>query len=68
MGRPPDHAPAFQHSDDPGHRGRLHLLVLGQLARGHPIVLFQRGERGQLRIGKLGLQPLRHPLGAHAAG
>jgi hypothetical protein len=53
-----DHQVALgEHGDHTGHGGRLDLLVLGQFARGHRMVDFQRRQRGQLGLRK---HRLRH--------
>ena len=64
---PHDQAALFENRDDPGHGGRLHLFVLGELARGHRAVAHQGGQGGQLRVGKIGLQPERDALGSEPA-
>ncbi len=47
MRHPLNQAAFFQRSDDPGDRGRLHLLVLGELAWRHRALL-ERRQGGEL--------------------
>jgi hypothetical protein len=61
MRRPHHQPPLLQHGDDARHGGRLHLLVLGQLAGRHRGMPVQHRERGELGVGERG-QALGLPL------
>ena len=64
-----DELALLEHRDDPGHGGRLDLLVLGELARRHRVVHLQSGQRGQLGLRKHGLGHARGgALGPQAPG
>ena len=49
---PHDQAALLQHRDDPRHRRRLHLLVVGEFARGHRLMAVKCRERGKLNVGE----------------
>src|SRR6185312_16804006 len=51
----PDQAALLEHRDHPGHRRRLDLLVVGELAGSHRFVALERGERRELDVGEDGL-------------
>jgi hypothetical protein len=54
---PADETALLEDRDDPGHRRRLHLLVLGEFAGRHRVMPLERRERGQLDVGQDGLGP-----------
>jgi len=69
MRHPHDEIARLQRGDNPGHGRRLHLFVLGQLARAHRRVPLQRRQRGQLGVGQGVLdRSLRYPLHAQPTG
>jgi hypothetical protein len=57
MGSALDEVPLLEDGDDPRHGRRLHLLVVGELARGHRLVAVECREGGKLDVGQ-------HHLGA----
>jgi hypothetical protein len=55
VGRPADQPALLKDGDDPCHRRRLDLLVLGELARRHRVVPLEGRQRGELDVRQGGL-------------